>query len=298
MIFHLEEVRMKYRSLRNLRTLFGSAALLLTLALALPSGAWAQTFRGGINGTVADQSGAVVPGATVVALETATNVSHSTVSSSSGAYSFQELPLGLYTVTVTASGFSDEKVDKVPVTAGVIYTLPVKLSVASAGTHTVEVSAAAYALDTTTTTQTTILDEKTVVDTPLNGRDFTQFLSLTPGFSDSGAGGYGSLNGTRANQINWQIDGVDNNDIWHNIPAVNQGGVSGIAGIVLPIDAVADFSAQTLASPETGRNPGGTVTLGLKSGTNQFHGSAYYFNRNEALGAKSPLLNQGESSQL
>jgi outer membrane receptor protein involved in Fe transport len=243
---------------------------------------------------VTDQSGAVVPGAVVEATETATNVSHKSVTSSGGEFSFQELPLGTYEVTVTAGGFSPEKVNRVPVTAGVIYTLPVKLSVASAGIQTVEVSAAAYALDTTSTTQTTIIDEKSVDDTPLNGRDFTQFLALTPGFSDSGAGGYGSLNGTRANQINWQIDGVDNNDIWHNIPAVNQGGVSGIAGIVLPIDAVEQFSAQTLASPETGRNPGGTVTLGLKSGSNQLHGSAYYFDRNEALGAKSPFTSTKE----
>jgi len=285
---------MKFRSLRSLRSTLGLAAMLLALAASLPFSALAQTFRGGINGTVTDQSGAVVPGATIEAVETATNVSHKTISSSGGEFSFQEMPLGSYSITITASGFESEKVNGIPVTAGVIYTLPVKLKVASAGTEIVEVSAAAYSLDTTTTTQTTILDEKSVNDTPLNGRDFTQFLSLTPGFSDSGAGGYGSLNGTRANQVNWQIDGVDNNDIWHNIPAVNQGGVSGIAGIVLPIDAVADFSAQTLASPETGRNPGGTVTLGLKSGTNQLHGSAYYYNRNEALGAKSPFTSTKE----
>jgi hypothetical protein len=277
---------MKFRSLRSS---LSTVAMLLALAISMPFGAWAQTFRGGINGTITDQSGAVVAGASVEAVEVATNVSHKTISSSGGEFSFQELPLGTYVISVVSSGFETEKVNNIPVTAGVIYTLPVKLSVASAGIQTVEVSAAAYTLDTTTTTQTTIIDEKTVADVPLNGRDFTQLVTLTPGFSDSGAGGYGSLNGTRANQINWQIDGVDNNDIWHNIPAVNQGGVSGIAGIVLPIDAVEQFSAQTMASPETGRNPGGTVSLGLKSGTNQLHGTAYYFNRNEALGAKSPF---------
>ena len=281
---------MKFRSLRSY---LSAAALLLALSLALPQGAWAQTFRGGINGTVTDQTGAVVAGATVDALEIATNVSHKSISSSGGEFSFQELPLGSYALTITANGFQTEKINNLPVTAGVIYTQQVKLSIAS-GAEMVEVSAAAYTLDTTTTTQTTIIDTKAVDDTPLNGRDFTQFLTLTPGFSDSGAGGYGSLNGTRANQINWQIDGVDNNDIWHNIPAVNQGGVSGIAGIVLPIDAIADFSAQTLASAETGRNPGGTVTLGLKSGTNQLHGSLYYFNRNEALGAKNPFTTTKE----
>ena len=89
--------------------------------------------------------------------------------------------------------------------------------------------------------------------------------------------------------MNWQIDGIDNNDLWHNIPAVNQGGVSGIAGIILPIDAVDQFSAQTQAAPESGRNPGGSVNLSLKSGTNQIHGSAYYYNRNEFFGATNPF---------
>jgi hypothetical protein len=284
-----EDPRMKFRSSRNILTWLGAAAMLLTLLLALPQSAWAQTFRGGINGTVTDQSGAVLAGASVEALELATNVSHKTISSSAGEFTFQDLPLGTYTVNVTASGFKAEKVAGVMVKAGTIYTLPVKLAVAS-GSETVEVSAAAISLDTTSTTQTSVLGAQAVADVPLNGRDFTQMIVLAPGFANSGAGGYGSLNGTRANQINWQIDGIDNNDLWHNIPAVNQGGVSGIAGIVLPIDAVDEFSVQTQASAEAGRNPAGSVNLSLKSGTNTLHGTAYYYNRNEALGAISPIV--------
>ncbi len=247
-----------------------------------------QTFRGGINGTVTDQSGAALPNAQVKSTNDGTGTIHVTTSSSAGEYAFQDLPLGTYSVEVTASGFQTLRVSKIPVAAGTIYSLPLKLSVAQAAT-TVEVDAAGIALDTTSTTQTTVITAKSVSDIPLNGRDFTQMLVLTPGFANSGAGGYGSLNGTRANQMNWQIDGIDNNDLWHNIPAVNQGGVSGIAGIVLPIDAVDQFSAQTQASPESGRNPGGTINLALKAGTNQLHGSAYYFNRNEFFGAKSPF---------
>ena len=103
-------------------------------------------------------------------------------------------------------------------------------------------------------------------------------------------GGFGSLNGTRANQMNWQIDGVDNNDFWHNIPAVNQGGVSGVAGVVMPIDAIDEFSAQTQSSAEGGRNAGGTVNQVLKSGTNSIHGSAYYYNRNEYFADNTPFF--------
>jgi outer membrane receptor protein involved in Fe transport len=262
----------------------------LVCFLLLLSGAslHSQTFRGGINGTISDQSGAVVVGAAVSATNNGTGVSMNAISSSGGEYQFQDLPLGTYTISVTAAAFKPEKVNAVPVTAGVIYTLPVRLTVASAG-ETVEVMANALALDTTSTTQTAGVGGKSLQDTPLNGRDFTQLITLAPGFSNSGAGGYGSLNGTRANQINWQIDGIDNNDLWHNIPAVNQGGVSGIAGIILPIDAVEQFSAQTQAAPESGRNPGGSVNLSLKSGTNQIHGTAYYYNRNEFFGAVNPF---------
>jgi outer membrane receptor protein involved in Fe transport len=266
--------------------LYSLAAILL--ALIGTTLLQAQTFRGGINGTVTDKTGAAIANATVVAIQTDTGVKHSTTSSSGGEFLFQDLPLGTYSVTVSFPSFETVKTDKISVLAGVIYTLPVTLQLSSSST-TIEVDASEVALDTTTTTQNTVIDAKTVTDLPLNGRDFTQMIALTPGFGGYAGGGFGSLNGTRANQINWQIDGVDNNDLWHNIPAVNQGGVSGIAGIILPIDAVDQFSAQTQAGPEGGRNPGGTVNLTLKAGTNSLHGTVYYFNRNELFGAKSPF---------
>ena len=265
-------------------------SVIQVLSLLLFAGvlAHAQTFRGGINGVVTDPSGAVMAGAAVQAVDSGTGVAYKTVTSSGGEYEFQDLPLGKYVVTVAAPGFKTEKIEDVPVSAGTLYTLPVKLSI-TATAQTVEVSANELALDTTSTTQTMVLASAPLQDAPLNGRDFTQLIVLSPGFANSGAGGYGSLNGTRANQINWQIDGIDNNDLWHNIPAVNQGGVSGIAGIVLPIDAVDQFSAQTQAAPESGRNPGGSVNLSLKAGTNALHGSAYYYNRNEVFGATNPF---------
>ena len=275
------------------RSVFIAFLLAFTVFIALPANNFGQTFRGGINGAVTDQSGAVVPGATVEAVETATGVSHKTVTSSAGAYSFQDMPLGTYSVKVTDQGFRQALVSNVPVTAGVIYTLPVKLSVESTG-ETVEVSASSLVLDTTTTTQTTVIPEVTVQDIPLNGRDFTQMIGLAPGFAGYSLGGYGSVNGTRANQVNWQIDGSDNNDWWHNIPAVNQGGVENIAGVTLPIDSVAEFSLQTQSSSEVGRNPGGTVNLVTKSGTNTLHGTAYYYERHEALAASNPFNTLGD----
>ena len=273
-----------------MRSQFG---ILLVLFLTLGISGSAQTFRGAINGTVTDPSGAVVPGAQVVAESTATGIEHTTVTTSDGQFVFQDLPLGIYKVTVTVTGFAVFTADNLAVIAGTIYTLPVRLTVVQAST-VLEVSASALSLDTTTETQTTTVAGASLQNAPLNGRDFTQLIALQPGFGGpSSAGGYGSVNGTRANQVNWQIDGVDNNDLWHNVPAVNQGGVSAIAGIVLPIDAIEDFSAQTQSSPEAGRNPGGTVNLVIKSGTNDLHGTAYYYNRNEAFAAAPFFLSVG-----
>ena len=251
--------------------------------------ATAQTFRGAIHGSVEDPSGGVVANAQVKATDTATGAEHSTVTTSGGEFTFQDIPLGTYQVTVTASGFSKATFDKVPVTAGSVYTLPVKLSLGGEAT-TVEVSAAALTVDTTTPTQTMTISGTAVQDTPLNGRDFSQLIAVSPGYAGYSVGGYGSLNGTRANQMNWQIDGTDNNDMWHNIPAVNQGGVSGIAGVIMPVDAVQDFSSQTQSNAENGRNAGGIVNVVIKSGTNQLHGSAYYYNRNNAYSATSPFF--------
>src|SRR6266849_5573178 len=140
-------------------------AILVVFSLAVDVNA--QTFRGAINGTVTDPSGAVVPNAAVKATESATGIDHNTVTTSDGAFSLQDIPLGFYKVTVTASGFPVYTVDKVEVTAGTIYTLPVKLTMQQQAT-TVEVSAAAVTLDTTTATQSSNLTSDVVQDVSLN----------------------------------------------------------------------------------------------------------------------------------
>jgi Carboxypeptidase regulatory-like domain len=262
---------------------------LVFILLALFAVAHAQTFRGAINGAVTDPSGAAVAGAMVTATETATNTAHNTVATSDGQFEFQDLPTGNYTVSVTANGFEKTTVTGIAVSAGNVFTVPVQLKVGQQA-QTVEVSAAAVAIDTTTSTESDTIPTTALQDIPLNGRDFTQLIAVKPGYGGYSAGGFGSLNGTRANQMNWQIDGTDNNDLWHNVPAVNQGGVSGIAGIVLPIDAIDEFSAQTQSGAETGKSSGGTVNLTIKTGTNELHGSAYFYDRNEFYAATSPFF--------
>ena len=258
----------------------------LLLFLILTAGgltAAAQNFRGSLNGTVKDATGASLAHASVTITQVDTGVTHTTISSSAGEFAFQDLPVGTYSVTVTSSGFSTAKYDKIAVSAGVPYTLPVSLAVSSSA-QTVEVDASSVSLDTTSANLVTDLPTQLVSDAPTNGRDFTQFIQYTPGFagySVGGGAGAAQVDGVRTNQVNWQIDGTDNNDLWWNIPAINQGGVSGIAGIVVPLDSIDQFSFITSGMPETGRNAGGTVNLSIKSGTNTLHGDGYYYNRNE-----------------
>lgn len=246
-----------------------------------------QTFRGGISGSVTDTAGAAVPNVEVKATADDTGLVHTTVSSGAGDYGFQDLPLGIYTVQVHAASFQALVVKGVTVNAGVILALPLKLTVSSVNT-TVEVSASALSLDTASSVQNAVIAGKSLQDLPLDSRDFKKVVGFIPGF-----GGYsgvlGSVNGARSNQTNWQIDGTDNNDLWANNSAINQSGIGGIAGTMIPIDAIDQFSLQTQSSAETGRNPGATANLVIKSGTNDLHGSAYYYNRNEALAA-SPVF--------
>jgi len=269
-------------------------SVLFTLLLLSAVSLLAQTFRGTINGVVTDPTGAVVPNAKVTATDVATSAVRETVSSGAGEFAFSDLPLSSYNIKVEAAGFQATEVTGVQVLAGKIYTLPVKLSLAQEAS-TVEVSADALSLDTTTATQTTVLDSKSLQDVPLNGRDFTQLLGTSVTFS--GYNNTGSVNGTRDNQINYTINGTDNNDLYLNVNAVNQGGISGIAGVVYPIDALDEYSLQTTGNSESGRSPGGNLNITTKSGTNQLHGDVYYYNRNEALAVTSPFVAPGSPEQ-
>src|SRR5258708_758919 len=263
--------------------------LAILVVLSLGVAANAQTFRGAINGAVTDPSGAVVPNAAVKATESNTGIDHNTVTTSEGQFSFQDIPLGFYKVTVTAPGFPVYAVDKVEVTAGTIYTLQVKLTMQQQAT-TVEVSAAALTLDTTTPTQSMTINEKVVDAIPIAGRDFTQLIGVQPGAGGINVGGFVSVNGSRGNQLAWQIAGVANNDSWHNIPPVIQGWVARLARVLLPLDSVSEFSSQTQSAAAAGRSASGTANVIVKSGGNDIHGSAYYYNRNEAFAAQSPFF--------
>ena len=219
----------------------GVVALLALLCL-LSSALVGQTFRGALAGSVADSSGAGVPDAVVKIEHKGTGLTRTQNTGASGDFNFPELGTGIYTVTVTKQGFQAYSQD-IEVAVGKVASLPVTLGVA-AQAQTVEVQAAAAILETNDASLNAVVNTRAVQDIPLNGRDFTQLLRLTPGYNDTG-----SMNGARGNQNNWQIDGVDNNDFWHNAMAVNQGSISGVAGALLPIDAIDQFNQQAGATP-------------------------------------------------
>jgi len=269
-----------------------SYALLLAILLMLAAATVAQTSRGAISGTVYDPSGAVVTGASVKVDQTGTGLSRSMVTTTAGLFSFSDLPSGVYTVTVTRAGFATQRVQQVNVEVGKTTSLPVNLSVASQ-TQTVEIVAAGAAIETNQSALNSVVSSREIEDAPLNGRDYRQLLQLTPGYNIQS-----SQNGNRANQNNWQIDGVDNNDFWHNSEAVNQGSISGLAGVLLPIDAVEEFNQQSVGGADYGRNPGSMVNVVIKSGTNLWHGSAYYFHRNDAVAKPNPFNPPDAPSKL
>ncbi len=254
------------------------------LALAATSGA--QTFRGGISGRVVDESGAVLPGVTVTAIHTGTGATRTTTTSSAGAFSLPDLALGTYKIEATLAGFQGQRVT-LEVVVSKISAVEFKMGV-SGISETVEVTGTGAKLDTVSTALANVVGPQQVQDFPLNGRDFRRMLQLTPGVAQNN-----SVNGAGTRGNNYQIDGADNNDAFHNTSAVNQGGVSGIAGTLLPIEAIDQFAVQSSGSSESGRNGGSTVNLVIKSGTNAFHGSAFYFNRHESLSASSPVLAPG-----
>jgi hypothetical protein len=262
----------------------GSVALVVAL-LCTAGAANAQTFRGAISGRVADQSGAVLPGVSVTATNDATGVARTTTTAATGDFSVPDLQLGVYTVEASLQGFQTVRT-KIEVSVSQVASVELKMGLSQVA-ETINVTASALLLDTVSTALSNVVRPKQVQDLPLNGRDFRGMLQLAPGVAGT------SVNGVRTRGNNFQIDGADNNDAFQNNAAVNQGGVSGIAGTLLPIEAIDQFSVQSGGQAEMGRNAGSTVNLVIKSGTNNFHGSGFYFNRNEKLSANSPVVAPG-----
>jgi hypothetical protein len=264
------------------------------LIVILAATAHAQTFRGALSGTITDSSGAALPAAVVKLEHSSTGLVRTITSTGNGDFFFADLPLGLYALTVSHPGFEAKRVANIEIAVSKTTNINVELGVAQQQ-QVVEVSAAAVNLDTTSSDLAAVVNTREVQDLPINGRDFRQMIKLSPGVTSSASP---SVNGTRTVSNNYQIDGADNNDaMFGGFPAQNQPGVAGIPGGLVPIDAIDQFSVQTNAGADMGRNSGANVNMVIKSGTNDLHGTAYFFNRNEDLASPAPTLPPGSRPQ-
>ena len=270
------------------------AALFAFLVFVDAPTAVAQTFRGSIQGTITDSTGAAVAGAQVKVFSTATGLSRTVIANDRGEYAASELPLGTYSVTVEKQGFRTTTLTQIPVSVGSPTRADVKLD-AGAVQEVVEVNADVPLVETSSNTTGGTIEANEASELPVNGRDFTKLLELVPGSSSDpvgsteSAGSYGlfSLDGNRGRSNNYLLDGTDMNDGYRNLPSINQAGVWGCPSTILPVDALAEIPVTGSPAAEFGRSSGATVNIVTKSGTNGIHGSAFEYFRDGAMSARN-----------
>jgi len=267
---------------------------LFFLGLILPSRALCQVDTGTISGTVRDSSGGVIPGATVTLTNDGTGQSISTTSGSVGEYTFSPVKIGHYSVSAEIKGFQKVRQNNVTVDVQqkvvVDFALPVGQSI-----ETVIVDTAPPALQTEEASVGQVIEEEAINALPLNGRNFTFLAQLSVGVTQGqqdtrglGASGSFSANGMRPAQNNYLLDGMDNNTNLVDF-------LNGTAYVVRPpVDAIQEFKVQTDDySAEMGRSGGAVLNATVKAGTNDFHGSAWEFVRNDKFDAANFFENAG-----
>jgi hypothetical protein len=257
--------------------------------------AWTQTFRGSILGTVTDTTGAAVSGAAVTIHNVETGIDRITSTSADGSYLIPELPIGNYNVTVELNGFQKLVTNGVAVDIGAMRRVDVVLRPGQLSQQVVVSGENVPVVETSTDTLGGSFQSTQVEDLPINGRDYTKLLIMVPGTAGEPNGGgdspgsYGlfSSNGSRGRSNNYLLDGTDMNDGYRNLPAINQGGVFGVPGTILPEDSIQELSVESNFGAEYGRNSGAVVNIVTKSGGNDLHGSGFEDFRNAVLNARN-----------
>src|SRR3954468_10440091 len=268
------------------------ASIVLCFAFCLP--ALAQTRGGEANGTVIDSSGAVVPGASVTFTNQATNIQNTATSNNNGYFVFVNVQSGPYKLKVEKSGFKAvESSFQVAVNQAV--TQNMTLDVGSAST-TIEVTAQAPVLDSTTSSLGTVIEEKTIQSLPLNGRNFTQLLTLTPGVTPVSTSQNKSIGGVEGNVgipgsgfSDPSFHGQENRSKLYFYDGIINTNIRGPTYIVIPnIDMIQEFKVVGQdANADMGGAAGGVVNMVSRAGTNKFHGSAFEYVRNNAFDARN-----------
>ena len=266
-----------------------SRLLLATFTLLLFSAsALAQSTAGRILGTVSDQSGAAVAGATVVITDAQRGTSRTTTTDESGAYAAPDLQPGTYKIHVEAKGFKTTERPNVQIEVATDVRADFALQPGQV-TETVTINEDIPLVNTTSSTLGGTLSNKEINDLPLSGRNYENLLQLRPGVMRYPGGGFSttSSNGLRAEDNSYFIEGLFNSEPYSGQAIVNGAGIAGDSATILPIDAIQEFNIQQNPPAEYGWKPGAVVNVGLKSGTNTLHGSAFGFGRDGVMDARN-----------
>ena len=264
---------------KNPRLIF----LFLLLAILVPFAAFAQSSTGSISGTVTDASGSVLPGVTVTATNTATGAARSVVSNATGHYEIPLLPPGVYRTVAELSGFQAVHA-LLNINVGTDKTFDVKLNPGVA--ETVTVTAAAPIVETSKSEVSSVVNEKAIQNLPVNGRNFIDFVLTTPGVVRDVRTGDISFAGQRGTLNSMVVDGANNDNTFFGQTVGRTG--SGRAPYQFSEDAVKEFQVNANSySAEYGRAGGAVINVVTKSGTNEYHGSAFDYYRDKRLNANN-----------
>ena len=279
--------------------------ILSLLLLFLAGSADAQVSTASINGVIRDPAGAVIPGATIVLRNVDTSVERTSTTNEAGAYGFVSIPPGSYTIEATAKGFSSQKLAPFVLAVGQAATFDFALTVGTA-TQVVTVEAAAAQLDVTNANLGTVIATQQVNDLPLNGRNFTALLALTPGVvaistaqngTNIAGGGFGSAIALGSDYTFPAINGQSNrSDYFLTDGLPNFAAINSTYAVAPIIDAIQEFKVVSHTDDaEFGSVLGGVVNVVTKSGTNELHGSAWDYLRNTAFDARNYFLPASQS---
>jgi hypothetical protein len=268
---------------RVARVLGVVCALLLASVAAYPQGS-----SGRILGVVTDQSGGNVAGATVTITDVARGVSQTLTTDSDGAYIALNLSPSTYTVRAEYKGFKTFERKNILLEVGKDVRIDAVLQAGST-TETITITEEVPMVDTTSTTLGGTISNEIINDLPLNGRNYQNLVSLRPGTMVYPGGGpwTQSTNGIRPEDTSYIVDGITNDEAFMGLSVTNAAAVIGDAATLIPIDAIQEFNTQVNPKAEFGWKPGAVTSVGLKSGTNDIHGTAYGFGRSDSFDARN-----------